>query len=119
MPASIACSTATPSRLWSTSISTASRIAASSSGRCSMWSSGLPTPESDRAAFATVASVRVEDRASWDGRVFLTFDIDWAHDGVIHAAADMVEEADVAATWFVTHDTPALERLRANPRFEL
>ena len=74
---------------------------------------------SARAAFATIASVRVDDPATWDGRIFLTFDIDWAHDGVIAAAADLVEVAGVAATWFVTHDTPVLERLRANPLFEL
>ena len=30
-----------------------------------------------------------------------------------------VEAADVHATWFVTHQTELLERLRANPKFEL
>jgi hypothetical protein len=61
----------------------------------------------------------VDDPESWDGRIFLTLDIDWAHDTVIAHAIDIVEAADVAATWFVTHETPMLERLRANPKFEL
>lgn len=32
---------------------------------------------------------------------------------------DLVEQADVAATWFITHDTSLLQRLRENPNFEL
>src|SRR5688572_12527282 len=51
--------------------------------------------------------------------MFLTFDVDWAHDEVVAASIDLVEEADVPATWFVTHDTPLLARLRANPLFEI
>lgn len=51
--------------------------------------------------------------------VFLTFDIDWAGDEVLEDTIALVESAEVAATWFVTHPTPLLERLRANPRFEL
>jgi hypothetical protein len=78
----------------------------------------LPPPE-PRGAFSTISSVRPEDPQSWDGRTFLTFDIDWAHDAVIEEAANMVEAAGVPATWFVTHDTPVLARLRANPVFEL
>jgi hypothetical protein len=78
----------------------------------------LPTPEGSE-AFAAIAAVRPDDPRTWDGRTFLTFDIDWAHDAVIEATIDLVEEAGVAATWFVTHDTPVLARLRANPLFEL
>jgi hypothetical protein len=51
--------------------------------------------------------------------IYLTFDIDWACDEVLADTIDLVEEADVCATWFVTHDTPLLKRLRDNPKFEL
>ena len=51
--------------------------------------------------------------------VYLTFDIDWACDEVLADTIDLVEKADVCATWFVTHDTPLLKRLRANSKFEL
>lgn len=62
----------------------------------------------------------VKDRDIWGAdNVFLTFDTDWAHDDVLSFTADLLEEADVAATWFVTHSTPILERLRSNPKFEL
>jgi hypothetical protein len=54
-----------------------------------------------------------------DGYVCITFDMDWASDEVLADAIDLVEEADVAATWFVTNDTPLLQRLRKNQKFEL
>lgn len=49
----------------------------------------------------------------------LTFDLDWACDAVIEDTIDLVDASGLPATWFVTHDTPLLERLRSNPRYEL
>ncbi len=51
--------------------------------------------------------------------IVLTFDIDWACDDVLVDSIDLVEAAGAPATWFVTHDTPLLKRLRANKDFEL
>lgn len=73
----------------------------------------------DHNGFATISSVDVANASSWDRRSFLTFDIDWAHDEVIADSLDLVEKADIAATWFATHDTPLLHRIRENPKFEL
>lgn len=56
---------------------------------------------------------------SWEGKRFLSFDIDWAHDDVLADTIAMVEQAGIPATWFVTHDTPLLAVLRANPKFAL
>jgi len=47
--------------------------------------------------------------------VYLTLDVDWAPDAAIEATAEILERAGCPATWFVTHETPALERLRARP----
>ena len=44
--------------------------------------------------------------------IVLTLDIDWAPDFVIASIAEMLSEAGVCATWFVTHDSPALDLLR-------
>jgi hypothetical protein len=50
----------------------------------------------------------------------ITIDIDWAPDYAIDFAADLLIEAQVQATWFVTHDSPAVGRLRQHPHlFEL
>lgn len=51
--------------------------------------------------------------------VYLTFDIDWACDEVIAHTLDFLERENVPATIFVTHDTPLLARMRANPNLEL
>jgi hypothetical protein len=69
--------------------------------------------------FGCIRDIAVGDEASWRERVFLTLDVDWANDEVIAFAADLLEGTGVAATWFVTHETAMLERLRCNPRFEL
>ncbi|MDR1703282.1 MAG: hypothetical protein LBS19_01170 [Clostridiales bacterium] len=51
--------------------------------------------------------------------IFLTFDIDWACDAVIEHTLDILEERDIGATFFATHQTPVLERIRANKFMEL
>jgi len=66
-----------------------------------------------------IKSINPNKPSTWEDYLFLTFDIDWACDDVLAYTIDMVEEAGVYATWFVTHDTPLLERLRENPKFEL
>ena len=50
----------------------------------------------------------------------LTLDVDWAPDCAIDAVAAMLVERRVKATWFVTHASPAIDRLREHPAlFEL
>src|SRR5215467_8520985 len=50
----------------------------------------------------------------------LTFDIDWAPDFMIDHVAGILVEARVRATWFVTHSSDAIDRLREHPDlFEL
>jgi hypothetical protein len=53
-------------------------------------------------------------------RVAVTLDIDWAPDFVIDHVARALAAREVAATWFVTHASPAVDRLRERPDlFEL
>lgn len=50
----------------------------------------------------------------------LTLDIDWAPDFVIDEVASLLKEKRVRATWFVTHESEAIGRLRGEPElFEL
>lgn len=49
----------------------------------------------------------------------LTLDIDWAPDCVIDDVARILKENEVRATWFVTHRSEAVERLRHVELFEL
>jgi hypothetical protein len=56
--------------------------------------------------------------ADLDG-VAITLDVDWAPDFMIDDAARVLTERGVRATWFVTHRSPAVERLADVPLFEL
>jgi hypothetical protein len=44
----------------------------------------------------------------------ITLDVDWAPDFAIDFAASLLLDAGVPATWFITHDCPAVERLRGH-----
>lgn len=68
---------------------------------------------------AKISDIDLSNAATWQDKLFLTIDIDWAHDNVLLDMIELIEQVNVAATWFVTHDTPLLARLRANPDFEL
>jgi hypothetical protein len=72
---------------------------------------------SDR--FSSLVKIDVDDTLTWQGKIFLTFDVDWANDVVLADTIELVERAAVPATWFVTHDTPLIKRLRSNPNFTL
>jgi len=49
----------------------------------------------------------------------LTVDIDWAPDFMIDEMASAFIVRNIRCTWFVTHSSPAVDRLRSNPLFEL
>jgi len=69
--------------------------------------------------FSTISSIDLDKPYSWQDPSFITLDIDWCHDEVLAYSINLLEQAGASATWFVTHNTPLLERLRANPKFEL
>lgn len=66
-----------------------------------------------------LSEIRPEDISTWQNKSFLTIDVDWAHDEVLADAIDLLDQFQVHATWFITHDTPLLKRLRANSNYEL
>jgi hypothetical protein len=70
-------------------------------------------------ASKTLSSINVAAEADWSCTPYLSIDIDWAHDNVLLDMIEIVEKYSVPTTWFVTHETPLLERLRSNPDFEL
>lgn len=70
-------------------------------------------------SFAKISDCTVSPDAVHQSDIYLTFDIDWACDDVLADTIDLVEKANVTATWFITHNTPLLARLRANQKFEL
>lgn len=69
--------------------------------------------------FKLLSSIDVDKTQSWGQSIFLTLDIDWAHDEVLNDTIDLLESSGIKATWFATHDTKVLERLRVNQNFEI
>jgi len=79
----------------------------------------IELPKGSSISFAKISNCTDTPRAGGMSEVYLTFDLDWVCDEVVADTLDLVELANVAATWFVTHDTPLISRIRANPKFEL
>ena len=53
-------------------------------------------------------------------RYLITLDVDWASDEVIDYVSDVLLRKGVRATWFITHDSPAIRKLTDHPElFEL
>jgi hypothetical protein len=51
--------------------------------------------------------------------VVITLDCDWAPDFVIEDVADRLSDKKIKAVWFVTHESPILNKLKKNKLFEL
>jgi len=63
--------------------------------------------------FSKISSINPNDNSTWIDKLFLTFDIDWAHDEILQDTVNLIEEVSAPATWFVTHATPVLDEIRA------
>jgi len=77
------------------------------------------TPYTGGVNTGTISEIDVDDRSTWADRIFITFDIDWACDGILEDSVSLIEKGGLAATWMVTHETPVLDKIRKNARFEL
>ncbi len=62
--------------------------------------------------FSNISAIDPNMLATWQSRLFLSFDIDWAHDDVLADTIKIVRDAGIASTWFVTHNTPLLQELK-------
>ena len=69
--------------------------------------------------FGLISDIRVNDPGTWENKIFITTDIDWACDGVIEYCDDFFSQFKCKVTWFVTHETPLIDTLRKNKNYEL
>jgi hypothetical protein len=72
-----------------------------------------------KGATAVIQSIVPEAPQTWQGRCFITFDIDWARDAVPEDTMALFADADATATWFLTHDTRLLRSLYSILDWEL
>lgn len=69
--------------------------------------------------FSTISKINPEDTNTWVNKLFLSFDIDWAHDEILSDTLSLVMRFNVPVTWFVTHATPILNDIRSLTHQEL
>lgn len=69
--------------------------------------------------FSVLSSINPDDESSWNGRIFLTLDMDWAHDEVLLDSIQLVRDSGVKTTWFVTHKTALLVDFEQDSNIEL
>ena len=49
----------------------------------------------------------------------ISFDIDWANDDVLCDTIEIIEDAEIKATWFVTHETKHLSNILKNKNYKV
>lgn len=64
-----------------------------------------------------ISEISIND--TFADKIFITFDLDWCSDEILYYTLDIVEKYDIKGTFFDTHSTPLLERMRENPNIEL
>ena len=69
--------------------------------------------------FSSISKIDLNNKESWKNITFLTFDVDWAQDEVILETIELLENYKVPSTWYITHDSEIINRLRKNNIFEL
>jgi hypothetical protein len=69
--------------------------------------------------FENIKNINVAAPDTWVGKVFLTFDVEWCSDEVLAHTLDILEQNSIRATFFVTHETALLDRMRENSKIEL
>lgn len=58
-----------------------------------------------------IKNINLNDADTWTNKIFITLDVDWAHDEVLSETLDIIEMNDCKATVFATHSTSVLSYL--------
>lgn len=69
--------------------------------------------------FSLIKSIDIKNRETFLSKIFITLDIDWAHDEILAYSLEIFKKHKVPATFFVTHETPLLDQIRNEEIFEL
>lgn len=55
--------------------------------------------------FDFIENIDPENELTFNSKIFLIFDVDWAHDEIIDNTLEILQPHKVASTWFLTHET--------------
>jgi len=65
-----------------------------------------------------ISEIQIND-VDINNKIYITLDVDWACDEVMCDTIELLERYNSKATFFITHTTPILNRLRQNKNIEL
>jgi hypothetical protein len=71
------------------------------------------------ADFINFKDIDVTRPESWQGKKIVSFDIDWAVDKAIEECLALVTSSGIKATFFVTHSSPVVNKLKNEKGIEL
>lgn len=69
--------------------------------------------------FGLLKDISISKKSSWQGKLFLTLDIDWAPDFIIDYCSEILVKNNIKATWFVTHRSKAIDNIKGENLFDL
>lgn len=70
--------------------------------------------------FALLSTIDPKDKSTWEGKIFLTFDIDWAHDNIISSLVDLISLYGTPVTFYATHKTDVFdESIKSDEKIEI
>jgi len=55
--------------------------------------------------FDFIENIDPENELTFNSKIFLIFDVDWAHDEIIENTLEILQPLKVHSTWFLTHET--------------
>ena len=61
--------------------------------------------------FSFIRNICPDQKDTWEKKIFLTFDLDWATDAIIVDTLELLNKAGVKATFFATHSSPAVSEI--------
>ena len=62
--------------------------------------------------FSKIYEINPSDLTTWDNKIFLTIDVDWAHDQIILDTIELLNSSSAKSTWFITHKSELIEELK-------
>jgi len=66
-----------------------------------------------------IKNINLKGSSTWQNKIFITIDVDWAHDKVLSDTLDLIDSYDCHATIFATHSTTILSGLKTMGNFEI
>ena len=68
--------------------------------------------------FGLISEITIDPK-TWRDKIFITIDIDWAHDDIIIDTLSIVENFEIPVTFFSTHNSELIDSLTKNEKYEI